>query len=53
MSLNDHPDRRRCFAEFEMETLDINATVGGGQGMARREVVIYSWDRAAEPVGLF
>ncbi|MET3444705.1 hypothetical protein ABIC76_000032 [Ralstonia sp. 1138] len=44
---------RRCFAGFEMEAVDINYTVGGGQGVARREVIIYSWDRAAEPVGLF
>ena len=33
--------------------MDINYTVGGGQGVAWREVVIYRWDRAAEPVGLF
>jgi DNA adenine methylase len=36
-----------------MEAVDINYTVGGGQGVARREVIIYSWDRAAEPAGLF
>jgi DNA adenine methylase len=53
VSLNDHPDIRRCFAGFEMEAVDINYTVGGGQGVARREVIIYSWDRAAEPAGLF
>ena len=53
VSLNDHPDIRRCFAGFEMEAVEINYTVGGGQGVARREVIIYSWDRAAEPVGLF
>lgn len=53
VSLNDHPDIRRCFAGFEMEAVDINYTVGGAQGVARREVIIYSWDRAAEPVGLF
>jgi DNA adenine methylase len=53
VSLNDHQDIRRCFAGFEMEAVDINYTVGGGQGVARREVIIYSWDRAAEPVGLF
>lgn len=47
-----HPIRR-CFAGFEMESVDINYTVGGGQGVARREVIIYCWDGAAEPVGLF
>lgn len=37
-----------------METLEIDYTVGGGQNRAaRREVIIYSWDRQAEPAGLF
>ncbi|XQM38358.1 site-specific DNA-methyltransferase (adenine-specific) [Cupriavidus sp. H19C3] len=53
VSLNDHPEIRRVFSAFEMESLDINYTVGGGKGAARREVIIYSWDRRAEPVGLF
>jgi DNA adenine methylase len=33
--------------------VDINYTVGDGQGGARRGGVIYSWERAAEPAGLF
>lgn len=53
ISLNEHPEIRRIFAGFEMETLDITYTVGGGKGAARSEVIIYSWDRSAEPVGLF
>ena len=53
VSLNDHPEIRRCFAGFEMESLDINYTVGGGAGVGRQEVIIYSWDREQEPVGLF
>jgi len=53
VSLNDHPEIRRCFAGFEMESLDINYTVGGGAGVGRQEVIIYSWDRASEPAGLF
>lgn len=54
ISLNDHPDIRRCFAEFGMETLEIDYTVGGGhKAVERREVIIYSWDREAEPAGLF
>lgn len=53
VSLNDHPEVRRIFAGFEIETLDIKYTVGGGAGVGRREVIIYSWDRSAEPVGLF
>ncbi|VVE14478.1 restriction endonuclease subunit M [Pandoraea anapnoica] len=53
VSLNDHPAIRECFGRFQMESTDISYTVGGGGGTARRELIIYSWDRAAEPVGLF
>lgn len=54
ISLNDHPEIRRVFGRFEMETLDIKYTVGGAQNpAARKEVVIYSWDRGQEPAGLF
>lgn len=54
VSLNDHPDVRRCFARFQMEELEIDYTVGGGAKAARRrELIIYSWDREAEPAGLF
>jgi DNA adenine methylase len=30
VSLNDHPDIRRAFEGFHMETVDIRYTVGGG-----------------------
>ena len=54
VSLNDHPDIRRCFAAFQTETLSIDYTVGGGAKPATRsELIIYSWDRQAEPAGLF
>lgn len=54
VSLNDHPAIRECFAGFHMESFDITYTVaGGGNGAARREVVIWSWDQALEPAGLF
>lgn len=54
VSLNDHPDIRRAFAGFDMETLTIDYTVGGGANRAPRgELIIYSWDRASEPAGLF
>lgn len=54
VSLNDHPDVRRCFESFQMETLQIDYTVGGGAKRASRsELIIYSWDRDAEPSGLF
>jgi DNA adenine methylase len=54
VSLNDHPDVRRCFEGFQMETLQIDYAVGGGATRApRSELIIYSWDRDAEPAGLF
>lgn len=54
VSLNDHPDVRRIFAEFQMETTGIQYQVaGGGKAAERTELVIFSWDRTAEPVGLF
>ena len=54
LSINDHPAIRACFAGFHMESLDITYTVGGGaRGAARRELVVWSWDQAAEPAGLF
>lgn len=54
ISLDDHPDIRRCFEGFDMEGLAIDYTVGGGANRAeRRELIIYSWDRQAEPAGLF
>lgn len=54
VSLNDHPDIRSAFTGFEMDTVDIAYTVGGGGKAAdRKELIIYSWDRQAEPAGLF
>lgn len=54
LSINDHPDIRACFAGLQMETLDIEYTVGGGSARApRQELIIYSWDRGREPAGLF
>ncbi|QAY92570.1 DNA adenine methylase [Pseudomonas sp. ACM7] len=53
ISLNDHPDIRRVFAGYHMETTDIKYTVGGGKGSEAKEVLIFSWDIQAEPAGLF
>ncbi|MBN3758150.1 DNA adenine methylase [Paraburkholderia sp. Tr-20389] len=54
VSLNDHPDMRRVFDGFHIETADITYTVGGGgRGGVRKELVVFSWDDAASPVGLF
>lgn len=54
VSLNDHPAIRRAFEGFHIETVDIKYTVGGGgREAARREVIIFSWDDATQPAGLF
>jgi DNA adenine methylase len=37
-----------------MEATGIKYTVGGGgKAVDRQELIIYSWDREAEPAGLF
>lgn len=45
VSLNDHPEVRRIFAGFHIESADIRYTVGGGAsgGKAAREVLICNW----------
>ncbi|MGE8163016.1 DNA adenine methylase [Paraburkholderia sp. NPDC080076] len=54
ISLNDHPAIRQAFDGFHIETVDIKYTVGGGgREAARKEVIIFSWDDAAQPAGLF
>ncbi|MBQ0714187.1 MAG: DNA adenine methylase [Paraperlucidibaca sp.] len=53
ISLNDHPDIRKVFSRYHIESTNIRYTVGGGAGVERGEVLIFSWDVAAEPAGLF
>jgi DNA adenine methylase len=54
VSLNDHPDIRQAFGGLQMEEVEIEYLVGGAHNRSpRRELIIYSWDRAAEPAGLF
>lgn len=54
ISLNDHPAIRDCFAGLHMESLEISYQVGGGgRAVDRKELVIWSWDPAEEPAGLF
>lgn len=54
VSINDTPAIRAVFAGFHMESLDITYTVGGGSRPAeRKELVIWSWDQASDPPGLF
>lgn len=39
---------------FHIKTVDIEHTVGGGgRDAARTEMIIFSWDDAAEPAGFF
>jgi len=38
VSLNDHPDIRRVFDGFYIETVPIQYTVGGGKGVERNEL---------------
>lgn len=50
----DHPGDSAVLRGGGMESLAIDYTVGGGSNRAaRQELVIYSWDRAAGPAGLF
>jgi DNA adenine methylase len=54
ISINDHPDIRRVFDGFQLETAEIQYTVGGGgKNVERGELIIYSWDKVNDPVGLF
>lgn len=54
VSLDDHPEICHIFARFDIDTLPIMYTVGGaGATVDRNEVIIYSWDRSSDPVGLF
>lgn len=53
LSINDHPDIRECFKDFEFEVADISYTCGKEKPAERKELIIYSWDRSKEPVGLF
>jgi len=54
VSLNDHPKIREIFVDFQIDTVPIKYCVGGGsKTVDRNEVIIYSWDREQDPVGLF
>lgn len=54
LSVNDHPLIREMFSGFQLEEAEIDYCVGGGANRApRRELIVYSWDRSADPAGLF
>ena len=42
LTVNDHPEMRRVFAQFPMQTVGIKYTVGGGGGVDRQELIIRS-----------
>lgn len=46
ISINDHPDIRRCFAEFHIESLGIKYSVANTHGAPEtsRELVITNWE---------
>lgn len=43
LSINDHPDIRRVFAGYPMQSIDIAYTVGGGRGTQAKELIIGNW----------
>ena len=53
VSISDHPSIRECFGGFDMEALKMDYAVGWGFNRVElSELVIYSWDRRADPAGL-
>jgi DNA adenine methylase len=42
ISLNDHPDFRDLFRDLNTQTLSLNYTVGGGEGVAAKELLIWN-----------
>jgi len=44
LTINDHSEMRRIFKEFEMESVPINYTIGGGgKGVGRNELIFRNW----------
>lgn len=44
LTINDHPEMRRIFKGFQMDTVNINYTLGGaGKGKGRRELIFRNW----------
>ncbi|KKQ73770.1 MAG: putative methyltransferase, partial [Candidatus Woesebacteria bacterium GW2011_GWB1_38_5b] len=44
LTINDHPEMRKVFKGFQMETVSINYTIGGGgKGKDRREMIYRNW----------
>lgn len=44
LTINDHPEMRRIFEGFNMESVNINYTIGGaGKGADRKELIYRNW----------
>ncbi|MDD2853811.1 MAG: DNA adenine methylase [Desulfuromonadaceae bacterium] len=44
LTINDHPEMRRIFKGFKMQTMKINYTIGGGgKGKDRQELIYRNW----------
>jgi DNA adenine methylase len=46
VSINDYPQIREVFAGFDLVPLQLDYTIGGGQGRVKKfgELIINSWD---------
>lgn len=46
VSINDHPEIREVFAGFDLVPLQLDYTIGGGQGRGKKfgGLIINSWD---------
>jgi DNA adenine methylase len=44
LTINDHPQMRKIFSNFNVEAVEINYTIGGGgKGKNRRELIYKNW----------
>lgn len=53
VSLNDHSDMRRVFGDFETEVVPVTYAMNSATPARRSELIVYSWNRSDDPVGLF
>jgi DNA adenine methylase len=54
LSVNDHPTMRSVFGAFQYEIARIDYIVSGpDKRVSRHELIVYSWNRTADPAGLF